>query len=914
MILFRRGLACIVISAALGVLSPAMAQTDSYQSRYTQEQALIANLSQSQAFQDQRRLAELLTEGVMVAPDNPLRKADRDAAIVAYRRAIALGDRSAGTTVALARLLLRQDDAAGFSALRPQLRNFVLQGNGDAAYVLALDGAQNEKLAPEQLAPKLAAAAVMGSVAAVRDIADSGAVMGATVKQASLQALQRRAQTGWAPAAFALYEIYRDGRLTDRAPELSMKWLDAAVAQNYVPALERLGDHLLHGVDIAADPVRAATLYRAAAEAGSGGAAAVLGRHTPAGPNLDIPQEEARIWLQRAAAVGVRGAAAEIASLDLSAALASNADPVHLAQLIEAALAPIAQDPDALASLAQRQWRTANSKLVAPVLLPLLKDRALEGSPTAGLAYNAWLQANGEALPEAVAQALVDGLKKQPLGSAAFSDFTIANLALNGRIPEKVLSKGAALELLMDAADAKVGQAMLRLGELYAQGDALARNKAFAKRWLIAAKGQAVERAAWDLAALQLADEDPAERAVAEAFYLGRLNDGDARAALILVQHRIQSGPLDPIFLAEAKRAATEPRDVVDLAAALVSSGVQENIDAGEHLLATLRAEELPADALVAYGDLLISIAASSEDTARGLSLLEKAVEKGDPGVKIALASTYLSSVSYKDRQAQAVRLLDEVLADNPRDPNARLLMSKAYLMGLGIKRDARKASLLIDGIRAEGEFKNAKATMLAADWLAFSASERDPAAAVALLKTQAARGSIAAERAVGDAYLSGFGPTLEPDLAASRLYKSANAGDKEAMASLGHLLLNGYGVSQSREAGLRWLSRAAQAGDSSAMYELSRIYALAPEDDVGGRQTIYWLKRAAERNHPNASYQLGLAYQKGDWVEANPEEAAKWFKRAGDSGNLLAARTLDALRREQADPQAPEASDGSPE
>jgi hypothetical protein len=188
-----------MICAALPFASSAAAEITSYQERYAQEQALVLKLSTSQAFQDQKRLGELLAEGLMAGPDNPLRMADRDAAIIAYRRALDLGDQSAGTSVALARLMLRQNDMDGLAALRPKLRNLVLQGNGDAAYILALDDLQNEKLPADQLAPKLGAAAVMGSISAVRDIADGGARIGNTVKQAALAALQQRALGGCGP-------------------------------------------------------------------------------------------------------------------------------------------------------------------------------------------------------------------------------------------------------------------------------------------------------------------------------------------------------------------------------------------------------------------------------------------------------------------------------------------------------------------------------------------------------------------------------------------------------------------------------------------------------------------------------------------------------------------------------------------
>jgi TPR repeat protein len=895
-------------------VSPLAAQVPAPSLDFAQEQALVARLGASGSVEDQRTLAELLQDGLVASIDNPLRRSDRDGAIAAYRRAMTAGDNSAATAVALSRLLLRKNDSDGLAALMPLLRKLMLQGNGDAAYVLALDAAQNQKLPPNEVVPRLEAAAMMGSMSAVMDLAASGEASGGTIARTSVETLQQRAQAGSAPASFALYQIYRQGMLVERSPTLAMKWLAFACDQGHVTAIERYAEHLLKGTDVTADPTRAATLFRAAADAGSTTAAMALGRNAGPAAGTGVSIEEGRLWLRRAAEVGMRGAAVEISSIDLGLALASNAPPAEMARMIEAALVPIARDPDALANLANRHWKTGNAKVIGPSLLPLLKEQALAGSPEAGLAYNAWLQVNGEPLPEDVAQALVGSLHKNRLGSVGFSNFSIANLAFDGRLSDRLVSKAEATELLMSSADAKVGQAMWKLGQLYLQGDQLAPSVAFAKRWLAGAKAQAVERASWDLAALQLKDDAPEERATGERFYLEKLDEGDARAALAIVGYRLQENDLDAATLAQARQAVQVPQDVIELASLLIASGLDAHVAAGKHMLALLNEGELDTEALISYGRLLVLTASSDANGERGLKLLAKAAETGAAPARVALAATYLSSVTFKDKQEYAVSVLRDVLKDNPQDPDARLLLSKAYLVGLGTKRDARQASDLITSIRAEGEYRNPKATMLAADWLAFSAVDRNPKAAVELLKVQAARGSVAAEREVGEIYLSGFSPSLEPDAAASRLYTAAKAGDKEAMASFGHLLLNGYGVSQSRQDGLAWLGRASEAGNTAAMYELSRIFALRPQDKSEEKQSLYWLRRAAERGHPNASYQLGLTYLAGDGGEPDVDQATVWFSRSAASGNLLAARTLETLRQQMAEGATPDISEVSHE
>lgn len=880
------------------VVSGALAAGEDYAARFAREQAEIATLSASNAYEDQHRLAEILNEGVQTSAANPLRRADRDRAIVAYRRALELGDPSASAVVNLGRLILRDEDLS-LEPLVPALQQLMLQGNGDAAYLLALYAAQSNSLPQDQLAQRLKSAATMGSVSAVLDLEVAGVAVGKTVATAMLEKLEEKARTGGAGAAFTLYQLYDRGGLVERNPPKSLEWLKRAVELGDVTALERLAEHVLHGNGIAADPQEALRLYRDAAEHGNVAAAMVLGRAAISGVALQVPQDEGRLWLYRASEIHAPGAAVELSNLDLKIALALDDGDETKASRIAAALAPIAGDADALANLANKYWRTPDANKIAKALLPLLESQALAGNAPAALSLNAWLEAHHQPLPLAVAQALVTGLRKTPVESTGLSNFMIAKLALDGRVPQEIVSRQEALGLLFKAADANVGRAMLMLGQLYMHGDQLAQSPSFAKRWLLRAQAQDVEPAYWALAALQAQSNDPVERREAERFYLQQIDFGDPRAALALVRHKLRWSTLDAVTLAQAKAAVIEPRDVIALAEILISTGMADHVEAGRKMLATLTPDKLPPDSKVAYGRLLMLMSTSQLQTEAALELQVKAAETGDPAAKVTLASTYLSSVVFADRRAEAVELLNQVLADNPYNPQARMALSKAYLMGLGVSRDAQRASELVASVRDDIGYTDPKVTIQEAEWLAFSKKERDPQGSVALLKAQVARGSVAAERALGEAYLNGFGPSIEPDAAAHHMYEAAINGDKDAMAGIGHMLLNGYGLSQSREEGLTWLARAAAAGNTAAMYDMSRVLALTPEGRDDAVQAVAWLQKAAERNHPNAAYQLGLTYLKGEWVEKDVVKALEWFQRSAATGSLLAARTLKAVRAE---------------
>ena len=865
--------------------------------RFEAEQALAARLSASQLPEDQSRLAELHRDGLIFSATNPIRKADRSAAIAAYRRAIELGDRSAAVAVSLGRLLLRDSGGAHFQTIAADLQRLALEGNGDALYLLALDALENRKLPIDDVVPQLEGAALLGSLPAIIDLAAAGVEVGDTLTSTLVTRLTERATSGNPSAALSLFHVYSDGMLLPTDARKAVDWLEQGAEAGHLTAIEQLAQELLTGRYVTADPTRAAALYRQAAEAGSRAAALELGQAAIASSDLPVSKAEARTWLQLASQAGVRRAAVLLSTLDLKLALDIEGDAAERARLIEVALAPIATDPDALADLASQHWRSAHSALIGPVLLPMLEQQALNGRSAAALALNAWLEANGRPLPDNVAHALIESLRKTPLISVGFSNFTVANLALSARMSESVLSRKQALRLLFRAADDDVGQAMLRLGQLYRHGDQLARSNSFAKRWFIRAQKRAVERAFWELASMQAGSADPQERKAAWDFYREQMDAGDPRAALALVEMQLRSNELDGISLKRAVAVSTAAADRIALASLLFSTGRPHHMQEAEHLLSDLVTDQMtPAD-LVSLGRLKSSMATNSAEAAEAVALLKQAAASGTPVARTALASTYLSSVAYLDEAKAAIGILQDVLQDNPTDPEARLVMARAYMLGVGVDRDAGKAEALISEVRSENGLQMPKATLLEADWLAFSAAGRDPERAEALLAAQAARGSSAAQRALGEYALNGFGPAIRPDAGATQMHHAAEAGDKEAMAALGHMLLNGYGVSKSREDGLGWLSRAANAGNTAAMYELSRILALEQRSAGGPDQAVAWLQKAAERGHPNAAYQLGRAYLTGDWVARDVNQAAAWFERSAQSGNLLAARTLLAVR-----------------
>ena len=893
----------LLLASVLGLPGPHLASAAEADGALGASRATLERLAASPAAADRRALGDLLAVGLPVSAANPLRAPDRPGAVRAYREAIAAGDRSPETLAALARLALFDENRALLAEIGPMLRQAAFRQDGEAAFLLAVavrDGWLQAEETPEAL---MKAAAVMGSLSALLDIARSGEAPSQTVKLVALAELRDKAMNGSAGAMVSLAHAYRDGLLTGVDEAMATKWLEAAAALNHVPAMVELAGRLVHGVGGPADPARALDLLRRAARGGSSDAAMAIGDDAADLGLLSVSQEEGRQWLAWAAETGTPRAAAQLASLDLRAALRGDVSPELRTARIDAALAPIAGDPDALASLAARFRTSADGALLEVRLLPLLHRRALEGSIAAGLALDAWLRLGGRPMPDDAGAALVAALRADADTGVAQSSYTLAALSLDGRIGPAALSREEAVDRLFDAASLDVGQAALRIGKMYAYGQTFAKSRAFAKRWFEKAAALDVEAARWLLADLEMRDGDAAERAAGERFYAARMAAGDARAASADVAWRLRAGILDAAAIARAEEIATTAASAVSLARILVAGGRPDLAEAARRVLQPFVGSNPDPQALVVFARTLMDTGAAAPEHERAVSMLERAVALGSDEASIALAGIYLSNISYASKQAEAVELLETVLARDPTDIAARLLLSDAYLLGYGVARDPKKANDLIGGVLVQSSSDSPEAAILEADWLSFSDAKRDPRRAVDLLRQQVERGSVAAGRALAVTYLNGFGPAHDADLAAGLMFGAASGGDKEAMAGLGHLLLNGMGVARAPRDGIAWLQKAADAGNATAMYDLSRIFALGTGGETDQAKSIAWLTRAAERGHPAATYQLAVAYLEGDGVARDRDEALRWLKRSEAGGNLLAGRTIRQI--ETAGPDA---------
>jgi len=116
-------------------------------------------------------------------------------------------------------------------------------------------------------------------------------------------------------------------------------------------------------------------------------------------------------------------------------------------------------------------------------------------------------------------------------------------------------------------------------------------------------------------------------------------------------------------------------------------------------------------------------------------------------------------------------------------------------------------------------------------------------------------------------------------------LMTHAESGNSEIWRALGNAYSTGRGPSINREESNRWYRRAAEAGHPKAMSELGSQ--LQRSDDLNQkRESVEWLLKAASLGDASGMVWLGFAYRQGDGVEVDFEESAEWFIKAVGAGD----------------------------
>ncbi|SHE29363.1 Sel1 repeat-containing protein [Modicisalibacter ilicicola DSM 19980] len=460
-----------------------------------------------------------------------------------------------------------------------------------------------------------------------------------------------------------------------------------------------------------------------------------------------------------------------------------------------------------------------------------------------------------------------------------------------------------------------LGNASLRLGRLYRDGQAVERNETLAYHLF----RQAVDRDTGASALVALAEMLVEGRGVeanteeAEALYSRAADLGYPQAFRALAEAHAPGGWLerdDQLVREYAQRYATglekqvqARADDQDALAALARLHDEDGLlgprpDAYRHWLRRA-AEAGHAGSLGKAGE----IALEEGNVQHGLEMLRRSAEAGN-----VYAMTDLGRALLERDPARAEQWLQA--AAEKGSVNAAASLGRAYLPGGELQADHRRARTWLSRA-SEGGHAGAAAT-LGRLYLRGDGVAQDTSRGVAYLERAVAQGHAGARIDLGKLLLAGDGVNQDTQRGISLLRSAAERGNADAAHSLGDAYLEGKGVEQDPRQAEKWLAQAVDAGNPFATYSLGRTHLYGEkgfEPNVARGREL--LAQAAEQQHAGAQTLLGREYLRGELFEKDPDQGASYLYQAarqGHSGARLAlakaylwANGLEGANQEQA-------------
>ncbi|MBY6092514.1 tetratricopeptide repeat protein [Maritimibacter alkaliphilus] len=309
--------------------------------------------------------------------------------------------------------------------------------------------------------------------------------------------------------------------------------------------------------------------------------------------------------------------------------------------------------------------------------------------------------------------------------------------------------------------------------------------------------------------------------------------------------------------------------------------------------------EEVPADAHLLYGQLLLNGRGGPQDIAGSMFHLEQAAGER-PEAATLLARIHLSGQSLGvPRDAERARSLLEQ-ASEMGYPEAHYYLA-LLLPGVSTTEETRaRIPVLLE--------QAAKAGHVEAQYQLSSLLSRgegvppDPEGALTWLVRAAENGHGMAQFNLAYALGTGQGLTQDREAAAGWLLRASENGLPAAQRMLGQYYLEGTGVPANRGEALRWLNSAAATGDVAAQYYLGQAYRRGPEDGSEDALAWKWLNEASGAGYAPASTALGEMAERGGLTASGTRQAGSIelalprYLKAVSQGDLAAARRLGQL------------------
>jgi hypothetical protein len=947
----RIALAALLALAVAPVLAgSALAQTADREARlgwvrerYQSEKAHLETLINDKTPEALLELGELLVDGALVSPENPLRKPDPAGARAAFEEGLKVPSEiwpSAASN--LASIILAgeggydggvEDIAKGLDLLERAAR----LGYGKGAYLLGLDlqmglgGAARTVEAPEhyRLAARLqyapaafALARMLGfETAAGRDLVAAGLVLFDLYAPRSRDLL------------VAYGDIQRDGAGIPADPQMAAENYRRAFALGSGKGALRLSDLLLSNALGPPDPGEARRVLEEAAWSGSTLSAIRLAEDFIDQGPMGIEEDAAKTWLgfaqevedYRAYLVAARmfetgrgealdlvkaremvARAIEIArpSLTSSLSVAKAAQSMLVADALAGEIAELLKraaergNIDGMAGYGAFMAEKAGIGGVAAdgaQAVLWLRQAADAGNPQAMLTLGDFLR-EGKYVPPSATEAVElyrDALAIERSTGALLRNGDVLVSGEGGGVDVK-----QALELYREAANRGSASAKLKLGRLLMRGGPVQRDPDAARALL-----EEAVRAGDQKAPMLLADfysgvfGDTPAPAEAERILRSAVDQGNPEAPARLAKVLVDDGrPQEAVAALELAATAGQPDALVELALlSLSGTAGRRDPDAAEAYLA--RADELGGASPQARIKVAVALldVGRAEATQKGTDALVGLLEGGSGSAAAALSQAYRDGRGVARDTARAEELAIEAARLGVTD--ALIEMASAYEKQSGDKAAQRRAFELY-GKAAEYEPGSARALgALARAYRYGRGTEQDLPLSVEYFRKAADAGSASALTALATAYTEGSGVARDPAEARRLLLLAVDRGIDGAYVDLGRFYLSGFGGEIDPERAVVSFSRAAAAGNLDGDLELARAYLSGYGITRNTAEGVRLLEKAAEGGVAEAMIKLYELHANGFDVPVDAAKAIAWLERAAETNDDALTRLLEVAR-----------------